>query len=179
MSSSNAAETDPHRPRHNQRAREFRSFAVHKLIFPLAALVLAACGPKKFGDLTRPYFAASFPFSFCSSNIAIDGNRRVWSEQGCEADSSGYMQGATVSASRIDWLTTNFNGLPLPPPKTCTGGGPPDGGAEVREVVLFRGTADRTDEWVVCTRNGAADPPYDSLVAFFQTLPTAPGKEIP
>lgn len=192
MATATASATDQRRkPGERHRDHEFRSRWLHLGVFALAALNLAACGPKNFRDLPNPYFGASFQDGYCSSSVAVDGSRRVWRESGCEAESSGLIQGSTVAPSRLDWLATQFNELPPPKPLDFTGLGPPDGGVRdggladggaterVGSVVLFRRTADRFDEWFVDTHNDAADPPYDSLVKFFTNLPTAPGQEIP
>jgi hypothetical protein len=138
----------------------------------LGASTMAACGPKNFEELPRPYFLGNYSFGPCSSNIAIDANRNIWSEHGCEAGSSGLQQRSAVSASGYVWLTIAFNILPLPPPKVqdCPPGTvePPIPGS----VRLVRATAAGSDIWSVCTPDGAAAPPYDSLVSFFQPSPT-------
>lgn len=192
MALATASATDQPRTRGDRhRDHELRSRWLRLGFFTLAALHLAACGPTKFRDLPAPYLGASFRDGYCGSNVAVDASRRVWSESGCEAQSSGLIRGSTVAPSRLDWLTAQFNNLPPPRPRDFTfvsprdGGVPdsgvPDGGAaeKLGSVVLFRGAADHYDEWVVDTHNDAADPPYDSLVQFFANLPITSEKEIP
>ena len=191
MAPATASASDQPRKRGDRhRDHEFRSRWLRLGIFALAALNLAACGPKKFSDLPTPYFGASFQEGYCSSSVVVDGSRRVWSESGCEAASSGLIQGATVASSRFDWLTTQFNDLPPPKPLDFTSPGPPDGGVRDgglvdgggterrRSVVLFSRTADRVDEWFVDSHSDAAAPPYGALIQFFTSLPTTPGQEI-
>ncbi len=67
-----------------------------------AALLLAACAPGSYGDLSRPTLAVvtSEPGGFCSAVHAVDADGAVWSSGGCgESNGSLERRAATVGAA--------------------------------------------------------------------------------
>lgn len=82
---------------------------------------LLGCGKTvhSTSDLEAPVLWWSHSNGLCSTTKAVDGERRLWSETGCEAHSSGWSASGPVSPSGVDALRGQFSRLPDQDPSSA------------------------------------------------------------
>jgi hypothetical protein len=87
--------------------------------------VFGACGsqaPKYLEDLKTPALVWTQGTSLCSKIVAVDGDRVVWTDQGCENGRPTLDKVRTATETQVADLWVKFEALPLGQyvtPDTC------------------------------------------------------------
>jgi hypothetical protein len=92
----------------------------------MLSIVWAGCHtPTYLEDLPTPALVWTQGSGFCSKIVAVDAQRAVRTEQGCENGRPDLRQVRTISEMQLDDLWIKFEALPFDRPATiemCSGG---------------------------------------------------------
>lgn len=126
------------------------------------------------GNMARPVHQLTTGDSICSGNIAMDGQRDVWTESGCEASSTGWEHRNTATSAESARVGAAFARLPAPGQSCGTAGG--DGGIgppSIHRLSLI--TDEGESRWTACaTDDGGIAVPFDEAVSAMQALVPPP-----
>lgn len=70
---------------------------------------MGACETRKnVEDLVAPVYSWSRSNRLCGKNVAVDGHRSVWREEGCENGRPGLAQTSTATTEKVDLIEQSF-----------------------------------------------------------------------
>jgi len=140
------------------------------LLAILGSILVLGCGATHLEDLKQPALWWEQRLGMCSRLVAVDANRTVWNDQGCENDRISLDNVGVTTQDRYSAVKTASTLLPNPPdpmPSCSTGG---------MHVFGIR-NAGSHDSWFVCGSGAeyggldGLDEPFLSLAMDFQELP--------
>lgn len=127
-------------------------------------LTLAGCGPEGVEDLDEPVVWWRDQSNFCGTIRAVDGNRGVWADHGCEDDDDLASQGTASEAAYAEILKAAAS-LPAPPVLTEGCGG--------RKHLFGRLPDGQHNLWVACGTKGTQIGDLTGLAEPYLTLARA------
>lgn len=140
------------------------------LTIPGAIAMLGCGGSTHFEDLEQPALWWEQRLGMCSRVVAVDADRAVWNDQGCEDGDYSLGRVGVTTQERYSSVLTASALLPDPPEQMSEC---PTGCEHVFKL-LSEGHQDR---WIACGTGTAygdlsgLDEPFLSLAMAFQDLP--------
>jgi hypothetical protein len=86
---------------------------------------IASCEPTQLAELKTPVLMWSQARNLCGETLAVDADRNVWLDHGCEDGGPNFNHVAVASDAQVDDLKTRLAALPseTPPPTVESCGG--------------------------------------------------------
>jgi hypothetical protein len=147
--------------------------ASSRLAALLAAVALVGCGatskPKRLLDLQTPMYAFHIEAASCGKLRVVDGGRRLWTENGCDGATSGFVFARMVREAELGAIVKAFSALPHTMPD-CSPSAP-----AVHIFTAREGDVQKT--WRVCITDadGQVPEPFASVEAAFGAI-APPGR---
>jgi len=129
--------------------RPLAAFGNHMLSAALISTLLGCGSETKLEDLAEPVVWWERSSGLCSSFVAIDGNRTVWEDRGCETPIDLERHGE-VAADTQAAIATRFDSLPINAMATRS-----ECGGELH--TFGRRRSGQSTTWTVCGSRSGSD----------------------